>query len=150
MPISAKEYLRRLSKVNKAFLEKSVHDTIMSDHRGLRERKIAEFEVGERPDGRKIGNYRDPEYAFFKMKINPRAGGYVDLLLSRSFVNQMNPLLRTPRHYLLNSQDEKQNKLIGQYGIDILSINQEWFEKRQKELYKFVLVQDIKKYAKIQ
>ena len=64
-------------------------EIVLSDKEPLKQRKIDEFTKGERPDGRRIGKYKDAEYAFFKQAINPSANGYIDLMLSRSFVGKM-------------------------------------------------------------
>ena len=116
----------------------------MSDQRALKEEKINEFEQGLRPDGSKIGTYRDAEYAIFKQSINPRAGGDVDLLLSRRTANSM--FVRkgqSDRGYIFGITDT--HNLIGRYGQDILGIDQDWFNKRQKEIYRITLVFQIKK-----
>ncbi len=125
-------------------------EIVLSDQESLKERKIEEFTKGERPDGRKIGKYRSGEYADFKHQINPRAGfGYIDLILSRSFVGKMfvRPFIRGS--FRLDSTDSKTGNLLGKYGGEIMSINQDWFDKRQKEIYRFVLIQKIKKFAQI-
>lgn len=128
----------------KKWLQTKVQETILSDGEALKKEKEAEFTKGLRPDGTKIGEYRNAEYAIFKSRINPIAGGYVDLMLKRDFLNRMF-VVPHGKGYLLNSSDSKRDKLIGQYGIDILSINQEWFNKRQIEIYKPILIFDISK-----
>jgi len=50
--------------------------------------------------------------------------------------------------YLFNASDP--NNLQGRYGIDILGLNQQWFENRQKEIYIHPFLRQIKQYAKIQ
>jgi hypothetical protein len=50
--------------------------------------------------------------------------------------------------YLFNASDP--NNLTGRYGIDILGLNQQWFENRQKEIYIHPFLRQIKQYAKIQ
>lgn len=121
-----------------------MNQIVLSDNDAIKKEKINEFTKGERPDGEKIGEYRNAEYAFFKKAINPLAGGYVDLLLTRSFANKMF-IKSTNKGYLLDSTDSKTGNLIGKYGLDIMSINQEWFNKRQAEIYKFVLQFEISK-----
>ena len=125
-------------------------EIVLSDNASLKDRKIDEFTKGERPDGKKIGKYKDAEYAFFKQAINPMANGYVDLMLSRSFVGKMYVRPFTKGSYLFDSTDYKTGNLVGKYGLDIMGLNQDWFEKRQKDVYTFVLVNRIRKYAKIQ
>jgi hypothetical protein len=51
--------------------------------------------------------------------------------------------------FRMDSTDSKTGNLLGKYGSDIMGLNQDWFEKRQKEIYRFVLIQKIKKVAQI-
>jgi hypothetical protein len=119
-----------------------VNEIILSDQDKLKERKVSEFTRGQRPNGERIGEYRSPEYGIFKAQINPLANGYVDLLLTRSFTRKMF-LTKRSSGYLFNSSDNKTGNLIGKYGIDIMGINQEWFNERQKNIYKYILLFDI-------
>ena len=119
-----------------------MNEIILSDQDKLKERKVSEFTRGQRPNGDRIGEYRNPEYGIFKAQINPLANGYVDLLLTRSFTNKMF-LTKRSSGYLFNSSDNKTGNLIGKYGIDIMGINQEWFNERQKNIYKYILLFDI-------
>lgn len=143
--ISAKQMQSRLQQVaNQRWLENQVHEIILSDQDKLKERKVNEFTRGQRPDGERIGEYRNAEYGIFKAQINPLANGYVDLLLTRSFTRKMF-LRKFGQGYLFNSSDNKTGNLIGKYGIDIMGINQEWFNERQKNIYKYILLFDISK-----
>ena len=123
-------------------------EIVLSDKKRLKEEKINEWEQGIRPDGDKIGTYRDPEYAIFKDNINPRANGYVDLLLTRQtanslFVHRSNQ----PRAFLFGMNDRY--NLVGKYGNDILGLNQETFEKRQADIYRYTFIYVLKKDYKI-
>lgn len=111
---------------------------VISDQDKLKDQKINEFSKGERPNGKKIGEYRSAEYAIFKQQINPLANGYVDLLLTRQFSSK---LFVRPfgKGFMFNSRDKKTGSLIGKYGIDIMGLNQDWFTNRQKNIYKPVL-----------
>lgn len=131
------------------YLEEKVKGIVLSDNNALKDRKIEEFTYGKRPDGSIIGRYQDTEYAIFKQTINPKANGNVDLMVMRSFVGKMQVVPRSKRGFLFYSSDEKQDRLIGKYGIDILSINQEYFNQRQASLYSIVLVQQIKRNFQI-
>ena len=144
--ISAKEMLRRMQVVkNQSWLEAKVQQTVLSDQKALKEEKINEFTKGERPDGSKIGVYRDPEYAIFKQHINPKAGGYVDLMLMRNFTGGLFVRPFTKRSFLFDSSDSKTANLIGKYGMDIMGLNQDWFDKRQNDIYRLVLYYEIQK-----
>lgn len=119
-----------------------MNSIIISDQDKLKQEKVNEFTKGQRPNKERIGEYRNAEYAIFKSQINPSANGYVDLLLTRSFTNKMF-LRKFGNGYLFNSTDSKTGNLIGKYGIDIMSINQDWFNERQKNIYKYILLFDI-------
>jgi len=125
-----------------------VAEIVLSDKKRLKEEKINEWEQGIRPDGDKIGTYRDPEYAIFKDNINPRANGYVDLLLTRQtanslFVHRANQ----PRAFLFGMNDRY--NLVGKYGFDILGLNKETFDKRQADIYRYTFIYVLKKDYKI-
>lgn len=126
----------------------------MSDQKNLKEEKHREFLYGERPDGTKIGRYSQSDegqsYADFKYQRNPLAGfGNVDLLLTRSFFNSLFLQPYRRRAFIFKGNDVKTNDLIRKYGIDILGISQEYFDQRQSEIYRLVLVYNIKRYANI-
>ena len=149
MAISVQRFQNRLQSLlqgNK--IEEIVQKIVLSDEERLKERKEWEFTRGLRPNNTKIGKYRDAEYAFFKQAINPLGDGYVDLLLTRSFLNKMRLQADVKREFIFNSSDPKQDKLLGMYGLDILKINQKWFEERQTQIYKFRLTFEINKYLR--
>jgi hypothetical protein len=137
--ISAKQMQSRLQQIaTKSWLENQVQQIVLSDNEKLKEQKIKEFTKGERPNGEKIGEYRSAEYAIFKQHINPLANGYVDLLLTRQFSSKL--FVRPfANGFMFNSTDKKTSSLIGKYGIDILGLNQDFFNQRQKNIYKPVL-----------
>lgn len=84
--------------------------------------------------------------------MNPLAGfGNVDLIYSGSFVSKLflKSYSNNPRGYIFDSTDSKTDNLVGKYGLDILGLNQEWFNKRQSEIYRYTLVYQIIKNYKI-
>jgi hypothetical protein len=115
----------------------------------LKREKISEFTKGQLPDGSIIGRYRNADYASDKYNINPLANGNVDLMLTRAFVNNMFVEQVRPKAFLFNSTDYKTDKLIGKYSIDIMGINQEYWEKRQVDIYLPVLKFQIKRKANL-
>ena len=143
--ISAKQMLLRLQPIaTKNWLENQVQSIVLSDQQKLKEQKVNEFERGLRPDGKRIGEYRNAEYAIFKDNINPLASGYVDLLLTRQFTGKM--FVRPFNNgFIFNSTDVKTDNLIGKYGLDIMGLNQDWFNQRQKNIYKHILQFEIGK-----
>lgn len=122
----------------------------MSDKDRLKEQKINEFESGLRPNGKRIGGYQNGEYANEKNQMNPLAGfGNVDLIYSHSFTSKLFLKQYESNSYIFNSTDNKTDNLIGKYGLDIMGLNQEWFNQRQKDIYKYTLIFQIKKQYKI-
>ena len=114
----------------------------------LKAEKINEFEQGVRPDGTRIGTYRDPEYKQIKLAQNPKADGYVDLLYTwRTARSLFVHIGSEPNGYLFGWTDNY--NLVGKYGLDILGLNQEWFDKRQKDIYRYTMIFQIKKQYKI-
>lgn len=77
------------------------------------------------------------------------AGGNVDLILKRGFTNALRIEKLYPRAFLFNSTDSKRDKLIQQYGTDIMGLNPEFWEKRQKEVYLPVFQFQIKRLLNI-
>lgn len=147
MGISAKQYQQRLQPIlNETTMQSLVMKIVLSDQERLKEEKINEFELGVRPDGSRIGIYRDPEYKEIKQRQNPKADGYVDLLYTYRTARSLS--LRPFGDGFLFKWNDEYN-LVGRYGLDILGLNQEWFNKRQKEVYRLVLTQQIKNTYKI-
>ena len=122
-------------------------EIVLSDNRNLKDAKVNEWEQGITPDGDKIGTYKDAEYAIFKDQINPRANGYVDLLLTRQTANTLFVQSLSDRKFLFGMKDY--HNLIGRYGEQIMGLNQETFEKRQSDVYRYTLIYIIKKDYKI-
>lgn len=122
-----------------------VEAIIMSDERRIKEEKLNEFEYGLRPNGGIIGNYRDEEYKIMKYFRNPNAGGQVDLILTGRWSQSLKLKPYYKSAFLFDAPLEQEYNLVGRYGLDILGINQDWFEQRQRDIYRYVLIQDIKK-----
>lgn len=122
-----------------------VEAIVMSDERRIKEEKLNEFEYGLRPNGSIIGNYRDEDYKIMKYFRNPNAGGQVDLILTGRWSRSLILQPRTKSKFLFYAPLDQEYDLVGRYGLDILGVNQEWFDKRQRDIYRYVLIQDIKK-----
>lgn len=122
-----------------------VEAIVMSDERRIKEEKLNEFEYGLRPNGSIIGNYRDEEYKIMKYFRNPNAGGQVDLILTGRWSQSLKLKPYYKSAFLFDAPLEQEYNLVGRYGLDILGINQDWFEQRQRDIYRYVLIQDIKK-----
>jgi len=120
-----------------------VQEIVLSDQKRLKEEKIKEWEQGLIIDGVEKREYRDPEYAIFKQQINPLADGYVDLMLSHQTARSLFVIPTQKRGFLFKMNDI--HNLEGRYGIGIRGFNQETFDKRQEDIYRYVLIQDIQK-----
>jgi len=146
--MSPTEYFKRLQPLlNQSKLQEIVSGIVISDQKRLKEIKVDEWEHGLLPDGSKIGVYKDAEYAIFKDAINPKANGYVDLLLTRKTAKSL--FIKSYRNRLFGFGMNDRYNLVGKYGIDILGLSQETFDKRQSEIYRQTLVYIIKKDYKI-
>lgn len=125
-------------------------EIVLSDKERLKEQKINEFERGLRPNEKRIGGYQNGEYANEKNQMNPLAGfGNVDLIYSGSFSSKLFLKSTNPKSFIFDSTDNKTDNLVGKYGLDILGLNKDWFNKRQKDIYKYTLVYQIIKNYKI-
>jgi hypothetical protein len=120
-----------------------VREIVLSDQKRLKEQKISEWERGLIIDGVEKREYRDPEYAIFKQQLNPLADGYVDLMLSHQTARSLFVIPTQKRAFLFKMNDI--HNLEGRYGEGIKGFNQETFDKRQEDIYRYVLIQDIQK-----
>ena len=125
-----------------------MQEIILNDPQ-LKKQKINEFKHGKRPDGSLIGFYRDIDYAIFKQEINPSAGGDVDLILTGSFTNQLFVEQVRPTAFLFDSTDSKRDSLVGKYGVDIMGLNDDYWRKRQIEVYLPVFRFQVKRKANL-
>lgn len=121
---------------------------VLNDRQSLKNEKIDEWQEGLRPDNSKIGTYRSKEYRKFKSILNPKAGGYVDLLLTGQTASSLFVHKGTQNGSFIFGMNDRYN-LIGKYGKDILGLNQNWFINRQKEKYVSELMKEIKIKYKI-
>jgi hypothetical protein len=120
-----------------------VREIVLSDQKRLKEQKVNEWELGLRPNNNIIGEYRDPEYQEMKYFKNPRARGYVDLILTGQTASTLIVKPYYNKAFLFSIND--QHNLVGKYGLDILGINKDYWDNRQRDIYRYVLIQDIKK-----
>lgn len=121
---------------------------VLNDRQSLKNEKIDEWSEGLRPDDTKIGTYRSKEYRRFKEILNPKANGYVDLLLTGQTASTLFPQKGSENSGFIFGMNDTHN-LIGRYEKDILGLNQNWFVNRQKEVYLNKLIQEIKQNYKI-
>jgi hypothetical protein len=88
---------------------------------------------GIRSTGRKIGRYKNKEYASMKYKVDRRAGfGNVNLFLEGSFQGEIYVIV-SKKAARLTSADSKTTKIIKQYGKDIFGLTRESAAKYSKK-----------------
>lgn len=72
--------------------------------------------LGDRPDGSIIGVYRSADYAALKQRMNPKAGGDVDLTLTESLGNNIQLLPNKKNMFEIISTDSKFKEIREKYG----------------------------------
>ena len=117
-----------------------VKEEIIKEETNLLGIKEDEFTRGERPDGSRIGYYRSEIYRLNKIKTNPLAGGRVDLIKERKFVNSAYLMTNRPGIFGIGFSDSKTAMLLEKYNSgskgqkSIQNINQGSWERFQKEV----------------
>lgn len=149
MAISAAEYQRRLQKVTKiSVLRELVYDILIKRENELRQLKEEDFEIGDiYGTGTRIP-YKSKAYESFKASLNPKAGGAVDLLLSRDFVDDMFLVRGTPSKYRFGNSNYKASPLTKNYGKGIFGLNDKRFFDYQIKILP-IFQKSIKQYANI-
>jgi hypothetical protein len=150
MPISPAEYQRRLKAVaNITVLRELVNEEFTKDEGTLLELKKQDYLEGDIYGNGTDVAYRSTNYEIFKSKLNPKAGGAVDLILTGDFISSFFLLKGRAGKYLFGAKDKKRNQLVNKYGIDIMGLNKQVFEKYQKEITAPRFIRRLKNYAKI-
>lgn len=104
--------------------------------------------MGESVLGGFIGDYSSSQmgrdYRAYKMSINPRAKGQVDLTLTGALGDGLTIKKITQTDFKIFSVDEKYNKIGSKYGFDEFGLTDlEWYEM-QTELLAFAIENAIK------
>lgn len=85
--------------------------------------------LGEGVNGGKIGDYRNAEYRAFKISMNPKASGYVDLYFSGDLAEGLTLKQNSQSQIEIFSVDEKFSKISKKYGLKEFNISPaEWYE----------------------
>jgi hypothetical protein len=147
--ISVKEYQRRLKSVTKlSLLQNLVEEELIKDETTLKLLKEQDFLGGDIYGTNTDTGYRSKSYELFKARLNPKAGGSVDLILTGDFVDAMYLLKGNKGVYKFGNKDKKRNILQQKYG-DVFGLNQQVFNKYQREIIAPRFLNKIKQYAKI-
>lgn len=121
-----------------------VNEELIKEEKTLKLLKRQDFEEGDIYGNGKTYTYLSPKYENFKRTINPLAGGKVDLILTGAFVDSMYLLKPKQGRYLFGATDSKRSKLVEAYSINIMGLNQNVFDKFQKEIIAPRFVRKIK------
>jgi hypothetical protein len=79
------------------------------------------------------------EYKAYKMSINPKAGGNVDLTLTGSLSENITIKQQGIDKFLVYSTDEKYDEIGSKYGFEEFGLSEmEWYEMQQ-EIFQVVL-----------
>lgn len=146
------EIKRRLQKLTQAKLEQATQEIILKDPKIL-ERKKDELKSGIRPDGSIIGEYRSEKYKLFKQKLNPLAGGKVDLILKGDTKRGLYLESDGKGGFIFRSSDSKWDDLMAKYNKgqigskDLKAINPQVFDRLQKFVYHPELIVEMKKIS---
>jgi len=116
-------YIDKMGKAKNS-LEDNILSMIVDRESEIRQLIKSRWLLGKRPDGSLIGYYRDIDYAIFKQKINPKAGGDVDLILTGSLSNNIKTILNSKNIEIVSS-DYKFEKIALKYGFDNFNITEE-------------------------
>lgn len=112
-----------------------VNEELIKEETTLKTLKEQDFLEGDiYGDGKTLVSYRSEDYELFKSKKNPIAGGAVDLIVTGQFVDAMYLLKPKQGKYKFGNTDKKRNILKEMYGENIFGLNQNVFEKFQRDI----------------
>lgn len=127
-----------------------VNEELIKDEKTLKTLKEQDFIQGDiYGDGTDVA-YRSNNYSILKERMNPKAGGAVDLIFTGVFVDSMYLLKPKNGKYMFGNTDKKRNILKEKYGENIFGLNRTVFEKYQIDIITPRFVRRLKDYAKIQ
>jgi len=143
---SAAEMLRRLKSVSRiTTLREMVYDELIKEEDTLIMLKEQDFLEGDIYGTGTKYTYAWESYAEEKFKKNTRAGfGNVDLINTGAFIYSFKLNKPKQNKYLFGATDPKRGKLVDMYGIDIMGLNQQVFEKFQLEIIKPRFIRKLK------
>jgi hypothetical protein len=129
-------------------MEELVSVIVLKDNQELKKEKIDEWRHGKRPNDTDIGHYRSKAYEDFKYRLNPLAYGTADLILTGQTANSLFLHKGSQARGFIFGMKDRYN-LLGEYGWDILGLNENTFFNRQQSVYVKALLQTIKTQYKI-
>lgn len=93
-----------------------------------------------------IGLYKYADYADLKERMNPLAGGTVDLRYEGKFYKGLTLRARTEKIYEVYSMDWKNDLLVEKYGITIFLLNPNYLKLFRSRYYTIKLKQKLIDY----
>ena len=143
---SAAEMLLRIKSVSRInVLEDMVYNELIKEEHTLIMLKEQSFLEGDIYGTGTKDTYVSKIYAEEKYKQNSRAGlGNVDLINTGAFIDSFKLNKPKANRYQFGATDSKKDTLINMYGIDIMGLNQEVFNKFQIEIIKPRFIRKLK------
>jgi len=126
-----------------------VSEELIKDEKTIKLLKEQDFLSGDIYGNDTNVAYRSKNYELFKSRKNPLAGGSVDLIVTGAFVDAMYLLKPKQGRYKFGNTDKKRNILKEMYGDNIFGLNQNVFNKYQKEIIAPRFLRRIKTTANI-
>lgn len=115
-------------------MEEQQAELILKHENEIKLIKEQDFLEGDIYGDGTLVSYRSKNYELFKARKNPLAGGAVDLIDTGDFVNAMYLLKPKGNRYMFGNKDKKRKLLTEKYGNKIFGLNQDVFNKFQKEI----------------
>lgn len=148
--ISAKAYQQRLQPMLSITTLQNLSEVeIRKEEQAIKGLKEQDFLEGDIYGNGTEASYRSKNYEIYKSRLNPLAGGAVDLIVTGQFVDAMYLLKQKQGKYMFGNTDRKRNILKEMYGENIFGLNQNVFSKFQKDIIAPRFIRAIKEQAKI-
>lgn len=137
-------YLQQYQKdlkdnTSQSSISKLVGDLIIINSPNMINAVKARWLIGKSVDGGIIGEYKNDDYRAYKMYLNPKAGGNVDLTLTGSLSENITIKKVSESTYQIFSTDEKYGKIGKKYGFEEFGLTDEEQGEMLYEIYKFAL-----------
>lgn len=136
------DYLKPVLKEfqsQRAKLPKVIADVIIINSPNIISQVRKRWLIGESVLGGFIGEYSSSQmgqdYKAYKMSLNPKAGGHVDLTLTGALGEGLTVKQQSQETFLIYSTDSKYDEIGSKYGFDEFGLSDyEWHEMNQEIL----------------
>ena len=115
-------------------IETNIEILILFNSKKITEKIVKRWEFGRGVNGGKIGDYRSSEYKIFKVSKNPRAGGFVDLILTGSLSEKI-IIQPIGDIFEIKSLDSKFNQIGQKYGFEQFNLTSSETKELIQDLY---------------